>query len=392
MRILTVCSNYRVFGAETITLKMLEALKQRGHEQLAVTSPHTDGEFSRRLFGLGIREEVMPFGAVVLKLRYINWTAYTLNRLPILWWRWLQVLRTFQPDVVLWTGSKQAMLLLPLLYKKPSYVIEFTNVVSSRGNRWLYGQLGKRVTGFVAVSDFMRNHLNSIGAPDEKIHVVKSGTFFEREKCAMEQTRASLNQDQHRTFRIGLVGQVAPNKGHDCLVEAVRLLKDRGIKCVANVFGSGDPAYVIQLKAKIAQANLAGIWNWMGYESDKTKIFGSMDVCVVPSCFGDPFPTVAMEAGAYGLPVVASRVGGLPEIVEDGVTGWLVDVNSARQFADKIEWVCQHPNLAAVMGIAGRERVFREFTVEKMVAEFESLFNESLDVASEGALLRGIAP
>ena len=61
MRILSVCSNYRVFGAETITLKMLEGFKLRGHEQVAVTSYQTDGEFGRRLAGLGIREEIMPF-------------------------------------------------------------------------------------------------------------------------------------------------------------------------------------------------------------------------------------------------------------------------------------------------------------------------------------------
>ena len=172
------------------------------------------------------------------------------------------------------------------------------------------------------------------------------------------------------------MGQLAPIKGLDCLFEAVRLLRERGIKLVAQVFGSGDPLYVDQLKARIAQAGLAGIWNWMGYEQDKAKIFGSMDVCVVPSCFGDPFPTVAMEAGVYGLPVVASRIGGLPEIVEDGITGWLVEANKPEQFAEKIEWLVRNPEKARAMGAAGRERVFTHFTVEKMVAGFEEMFKE----------------
>src|SRR5437667_196053 len=131
MRILSVCSNYRVFGAETITLKMLEGFKQNGHEQLAVTSPHTDGEFSRRLVGLGIREEIIPFGAIVLQLRYCKWTAYTLTRLPVLWWRWLQVLRAFRPDIVIFTGSRQCMLLYPWLGRQPSFLIEYTNLEPS---------------------------------------------------------------------------------------------------------------------------------------------------------------------------------------------------------------------------------------------------------------------
>jgi glycosyltransferase involved in cell wall biosynthesis len=167
---------------------------------------------------------------------------------------------------------------------------------------------------------------------------------------------------------------VAPNKGLDCLVAAVRLLRDRGTTLAVKVFGSGDLAYVNELKAKIAEANLTEIWNWMGYEWDKAKIFGSMDICVVPSCFGDPFPTVAMEAGVYGLPVVASHIGGLPEIIEDGVTGWLVEPNSPAPMAEKIQWLIEHPDRGRAMGAAGRAKVFQQFTVEKMVAEFETLF------------------
>jgi glycosyltransferase involved in cell wall biosynthesis len=119
----------------------------------------------------------------------------------------------------------------------------------------------------------------------------------------------------------------------------------------------------------------------MGYERDKVKIFSELDICVVPSCFGDPFPTVAMEAGVYGLPVVATRCGGLPEIIEDGVTGLLVDPEQPDQLANKIEWLIQNPEAARAMGMAARDRVFNQFTVEKMVEQFESLFREHLSNA-----------
>jgi glycosyltransferase involved in cell wall biosynthesis len=380
MRILTVCSNYRVFGAETITLKMLEGFRQNGHEQLAVTSIFTDGEYSRRLQMIGIPERQLGLGAVTkkLSLKAMWWMANTLARLPTALVKWTRILREFQPDVVVFTGSRQCLLLYPWLSRQPSVLIEFTNVEVSDSNRRLYRMLAPKLSCFVAVSDFMREHLHRVGAPRDKIRVVKSGTFFEREKRATEQPLNISVQKKNGSFRIGCVGQIAPNKGHDCLLKAARLLKDRGNKLVVQIFGSGDLQYENELKGEIAAANLTEIWNWKGYERDKAKIFANMDVCVVPSCFGDPFPTVAMEAGVYGLPVVASRIGGLPEIVENGVTGWLVEANSPVQLADKLEWLIRHPDTAQEMGEAGREKIFQHFTVERMVSNFEALFREFL--------------
>jgi glycosyltransferase involved in cell wall biosynthesis len=378
MRILTVCSSWRVFGAETITLKMLEGFQHAGLEQVAVTSIWTDGDFSRRLQQIGIREVAMPFGAITARLtpRYIKWTVHCFSQLPVLWWRWWRLQRQFRPDVILWTSSKQALLVLPRLGRTPSFLIEFTHVVPTRNMRWLYRNLAMKLTGFVAVSDYMRGHLHGVGAPFEKIHVVKSGAFFERERESSKPMWRNSNPRAGLPARVGIVGQVAPNKGHDCLVEAVRLLRARGVQLTVQVFGSGDPAYESRLKELVRAAGMDPAWQWMGYQREKAKIFEQLDICVVPSCFGDPFPTVAMEAGVYGLPVVASRVGGLPEIVEDGVTGWLFEANAPGQLAEKIEWLIRYPERAREMGVAGRERVFRYFTVEKMVAEFEALFQE----------------
>jgi len=380
MRILCVCGGWRVFGAETITLKMLEGLKQNGHPVHAVTSTWSDGEFSRRLASLGVAETKVPLGTFSKKLalRPMLWTADALIRLPVLWLNFARACRKFRPSLVILTSSKQGVFLRPWLGGRPSFLVEHTNVEPSGSNRWLYKTLANRLSSFVAVSGFMREHLQCIGAPTEKIRVIRNGVVSEAERQKTENDAVRLAPAAGQPARIGIVGQVAPNKGHDCLVEAGRLLKNRGASFVVRVFGSGNPEYENRLKGKISEAGLSDVWNWMGYERDKAKIFNSLDICVVPSCFGDPFPTVAMEAGVYGLPVVASRVGGLPEIVEDGVTGWLVDSNDPAQLAEKIEWLIRNPQQARAMGAAGRERVFKHFTVERMVAEFEALFREHL--------------
>ena len=385
MKILSVCSNFRVFGAETITLKMLEGFKQRGHQQLAVTSIWSaDGEFSRRLAVLGIPELQLPLGTITKRVapRQMWWMANTLAGLPFAWLKWARLLRRFQPDVLVFTSSRLCLLLYPWLDRCPSFLIEYTNIQASRSNWHLYRMLSHKLTKFVAVSDFMRAHLQQCGAPPEKIAVVKSGAFSEGQRHIEANHPTALVLENGQIPRLGIVGQVAPDKGHDCFIEAVGILKERGIEVKVHVFGTGIRDYVSTLKEKIHKKGLAGQWQWMGYERDKAKIFRAIDICVVPSCFGDPFPTVAMEAGVYGLPVVARRAGGLPEIVQDGVTGWLVEPNTPKQLAERIAWLIREPSRAREMGFAGSKRVLECFTVEKMVTEFESLFRVHGSLAS----------
>jgi glycosyltransferase involved in cell wall biosynthesis len=377
VRLICVCSNSRVFGAETITLKLLSALKQRGHQIIAVTSPHSDGEFSRRLDRIGISEEIMPFGAIVRSFApvYIKWTVYTLSHLPTLWRKWRKLEQGFQPDIVLWTSSRQALLVLPSLGDTPSFVVEHTNVTATRSNRWIYGRLIRKLSGFVAISDFMRGQLRSVGVPPEMIVLIKNGVFSKEELDEILQSSKRRLSHDPAASRIGIAGQIAPNKGYDSLIEAVWILKERNCHLTVEAFGDGAADYMSVLKQKIETLELAKIWHWNGYERDKTAIFGNMDICVVPSRFGDPFPTVAIEAGAYGLPVVASCVGGLPEIINDGITGWLVDPKVPEELADRIQSLVENPQQATQMGSAGRLRILQNFTVERMVSEFEELFS-----------------
>jgi glycosyltransferase involved in cell wall biosynthesis len=379
MRILTVCSNYRVFGAETVNLTMLAEFKRRGHENLAVASIWSDGEFSRRLAELGIPEVQMPFGHIPLprSLKLLKWSGEMILRLPGLWFTWWQVNRKFRPDVIVWTSSRSAALVLPFISKTPSFLIEYTNLTPNKRNIRLYHRLAKKLTGFVGVSAFMGQHLKTLGAPAEKVFVVRSGVYAAADEAEISAATANLSRFNGDKFRVGIVGQISEHKGHDDLVEAVNLLKSQGLKLSVLVYGSGTDDYVQLLKTKIQRYQLEEDWHWMGYENDKLKIFGGMDICVVPSAFGDPFPTTALEASVYGLPVVASRRGGLPEIIEDGVTGWLVESDAPAQLADRIGWLAQHPDQARELGRAGRAKIFREFTVEKSVDAMEDLFRKA---------------
>ena len=98
----------------------------------------------------------------------------------------------------------------------------------------------------------------------------------------------------------------------------------------------------------------------------------------MPSRFDEPFGLVALEAANHGLPVVAARRGGLPEIVVDGETGFLIDPENPADLAEKLGELASNRERASKMGENGQRRVLREFSEARMVAAYENLFRKAL--------------
>lgn len=374
MKILFVSSNWKVFGAEVVTLRLLEGLQARGHELQVVTSQMSDGDFSRRLMALKIPETQLPLGMLSIRMTWyaIRGTWWSLQRLPVLWWKFSKLVRTFQPEVVVITSKRQCQLLFPLLGLKPAISTAHDNECLSLANRVTYQLLSLRLRAFVPVSDFTATHLKKMGLTAAKIKVIKNAGHSLADIVKLVPGKKFA---QH-PVAIGLVGQIAPHKGHEVMIEALELLRAKQIPVQVKVYGGGSPEYLAELTRRLQAKGLTDDWQWCGYERDTHKIFGGLDICVQPSQFDEPFGMVAVEAAAYGLPVVASRRGGLPEIVQDGQTGFLVESGSAEALAEKIAWLAEHPAEGRAMGIAARERVMSQFTIERMVAEYEALFEK----------------
>jgi glycosyltransferase involved in cell wall biosynthesis len=375
VRILTVCVSSNVFGAEIATLKMLEGFQQAGHEQLAVTTIWTDGEFNRRLGGLGIPEVQMPFGMLskTLSLRPLWWTTKMVSRLPFLWRGWRRQIRDFDPDIVLFTSWRHVVAVYPLLDDRPTFLIEHSYITPSPTRRILYRLLARKLSGFVAVSNFMARHLRELGIDPNAIHVIYNCVPSE---IVDAQTATGSNPDCR--LRIGRAGQISRHKGHDVLVKAAGLLQENGIDFEIVVFGSGSEEYLSELRQQVVANALESRWKWMGYAKNPREMYLSMDICVVPSRFEEPFGLVAAEAALWGLPVVAARRGGLPEIVTDGETGFLVDSENAADLAEKIGLLAANRQQAEKMGQKGRHRVVHEFSGERMITAYEHLFREAL--------------
>lgn len=377
MKILMVCTASRVFGAETMSLNLLDGFRRAGHECVALTTIWTDGEFGRRLKTIGVREVSLPLGTLSIKPAWqqARWMTDTFTSLPKLWAGMRRLYREFQPDVLILNNPKHSLLLHPWLGKQPSVLLEHSSKATDRPNRMMYAVLARKLSRFVSTSDFMVQQLRALRVREDQTCVIKIGAFTREALLALARP-AGAQPETGQPVRFGIAGQVSPHKGHDCLLAAAVELKRHGAAFEVRVFGDGPVEYVAQLKECVAREGLSGCWRWMGYQTEIANVYRNMDVCVVPSCFDEPFGMVAVEAAAYGLPVVASRRGGLPEIVVDGETGYLVESGVAAALAERLHSLCQNPALRCTMGQAGYQRALNCFTIEQSVAEFERLFRE----------------
>ena len=372
LRISVFCPGSRFFGKERMALAAMKGLTERGHSVHCVLNAWNNGEFAGRLADLGIPMTRVHLGLIsrTLKSPYVWWTINALIHLPGARRRCLAHLATFQPDAVLFYDWDWLVYSNPLVrnYRTFLYVHDLGISAAARGtrfNQWRLRRLEERVHTYIAVSESVRQRLTDIGVPESKIRLVYNGI-----ESALPTNARSTSAER---VRIGIVGQVGKWKGHDDLIEALRLLQSGGETFECVIIGTGEDDYVRSLQAKIAEYGLAENVRWLGYIRGSDAIFANVDICVAPSRWEEPFGLTAAEAGLRGIPVVAARSGALPEIVIDGKTGFVVDAGSPTQLAYRLRLLIREPELRRRLGSAARQRVLERFTEDRMISDIEKL-------------------
>jgi len=172
---------------------------------------------------------------------------------------------------------------------------------------------------------------------------------------------------------IGVIGRLRWEKGQDILLNAMPAV----IKAIPNVMllVVGDGPDRISLEQSAKSLGIKENIRWLGQKNQQKvfELYSIMDVMAVPSIF-EGFGLTAAEAMAAGLPVVASYVDGLSEVVEDGRTGYLVPPGDSTIMAERITDLLSHPTKAAAMGEAGRRRVMRHFSMERFAESMLSVY------------------
>ena len=210
-------------------------------------------------------------------------------------------------------------------------------------------ELVKQVRLFISPSSFLRDRFVEWGIPAERIIHLDNGTDtmpFERyraghggggrQKDREDDRRNEGKKDGYEPIKIGFVGTVRPYKGPHVLLEALRYMKERdGVRVMIYGDMGADPPYSEHLRglAKGMDVSFPGRFE----EADKPGTYNKINALVIPSIWYENSPVTIHEAFAAGTPVIASELGGIGELVEDGVNGMLFEAGNVRELAGCLE-------------------------------------------------------
>ncbi|MDB0025798.1 glycosyltransferase family 4 protein [Polaribacter sp.] len=192
-------------------------------------------------------------------------------------------------------------------------------------------------------------------------------------------TLSSKISNVNKVTQLLFLSNLIETKGVFVLLESLKHLKEQGIKFQCNIVGGEGDISSIVLEKKLVNLNLIDCVSYLGkkYNDDKYEIFQSSDIFVFPTFYeNETFGLVNIEAMMFGLPVISTSEGGIPDIVQDGETGFIVDKQNPKKLAEKIKYLIENPDNAILMGKKGQEMFFKHYTLEVFEARLIHILNQ----------------
>jgi glycosyltransferase involved in cell wall biosynthesis len=240
--------------------------------------------------------------------------------------------------------------------------------------------MARRLDAIVCISQAVKENLVSLGirgVPMHMIHNALDATKVKVSRSAAEIRRELGVASSHPI--IGIIGNLQRWKGQKLLVEAVMLLRASFSTLACVIVGDtastvDDKRYAVELSSFIQASNLTDSVVIAGYHRDVANYMNAVDLVVHASVLAEPFGRVLLEAMALKKPLVASRAGGVLEIVVDGVSGLLFEPGNAEDLARALRSALSDTASAERMGIAGYERLLEEFSIAAHVRRIQEVY------------------
>jgi glycosyltransferase involved in cell wall biosynthesis len=252
-----------------------------------------------------------------------------------------------------------------------------------------------RLDAVVVIAESQRRHLvEREGLDPANLRLIPNGVDPERFRPRPELrtgARAVLGLAESEVA-IGIVASLTPEKGHAVLIDAFARLRAEGLPVRLLVAGEGPERPAIE--ADVARRGLQASVSLLGLRRDLDRhLHPALDLLALASHpFRETFPVSVLEAMASGLPVVATRVGSVAELVVDGETGTLVAPGDPGALAAALRGFATRPARRAAHGAAARERVERRFTLDRMVEAYAELFEGLVSPGASGRRRPAPAP
>jgi glycosyltransferase involved in cell wall biosynthesis len=344
-------------GQELRILSEATAFAKRGFRLLIACQPGSRLALEAQRRGLSVRPVAMP--------RAFDATA---------WWRLRRLMRTEAVDLVHTHSSIDAWLagFAAKSLRLPVVRSRHVSIPVKRRRNFVYNALCDRI---ISSGDAIREVLITGGVEPDKIVAIPAGVDVEQFHPAVS------GEAIRREFRLGgpVVGTIAMfrhSKGHRVLLQAIPQILESEPRAI--FLWVGDGVGHATLQQAVADAGLQSAVRLIGFREDVATCLAAMDVFVLPSIKSDGVPQVIIQALAMRKPVIASAVGGIPEVIQHQQTGVLIPTNDPQALADAVVHVLCDPASAAAWAQAGGQLIDRHFTLEHMIDRTAAVYTAVL--------------
>lgn len=358
MKVLHVEAGRHLYGGARQVLHLMEGLAQQGHQNILVCP--SGAEYAEQARDSARVIELAMGGDLDLGL----------------YARLMRILRAEQPDLIHAHSRRGADVYPGLCGRRLSIPSVLSRRVDNREPGWLARLRARLFDRVVVISQAIGRIQESMGVPSARlvcIHdAIDSARFMQPMPASQWRLERSLPPG---ALVMAMVAQFIPRKGHRELIQALEVLLPRHPDLFIALFGRGP--LQPEIREEIERRGWAQRVFFMGFVNDLHRQLGALTLLVHPAS-AEGLGVSLLQASAAGLPVVATEVGGIPEAVQSGVTGFLVPVADSGALVGAIESLLRDEGLRVRMGQAGRTRVQQEFSVDRMVGEHLRLYQSCL--------------
>lgn len=235
-----------------------------------------------------------------------------------------------------------------------------------------------RADKVVAVSNFVKNSvISTYKVPESKVETIYNGVSWKEYFCSQSEI-----EEVKRTYKLGneptilYVGRLEKRKNLESLIKAFKLVVEK-TNCKLVIAGSGKQSLLKETTVSLG-INKHVIFTGFVEDSSLKRLYNACNVFVLPSHM-EGFGLTLLEAMAAAKPVVASNIGGIPELVKNGINGILVNTNNLEELATALMFFLDNPELAKNMGLRNREYVEKSFSWEKTAKMTSELYERKID-------------
>ena len=346
-------------GQEVRVFAELEWMQTHGH--WVALAAHPDSAIARRAKEAGIRFYSMNTHKALLPLEVVRLAAWLSSN-------HVEIVNTHSSNDGWLAGLAARLAIHPNLIRSRHIEVDYPNRFwSGLAFRTLPHHV---ITTSQRIADRLTSELD---IPRNRVSCIATGVDLERFKPTVPGT---LHQELGISPDVALVGMISVLrswKGHATFLEAAAKLVSEAKQKIHFVIAGEGPMRVV-LPDQIAKAKLEGHVTLLGHRADVPNVLASLDILVLPSYAHEGIPQIILQAQAMTCAVVATTIGGIPEVVEDGATGLLVSPRDASALAQKIALLLDDPGLEARLGQNGRAQIEAKYSLNAMGEQLLRLY------------------